>query len=57
MSERYRQVDVFGAEACTGNPVVVVLDAEDLDDETLRRFSVWSDPSECTFPLPHHAQC
>ncbi|WP_146340594.1 PhzF family phenazine biosynthesis protein [Nesterenkonia sp. NBAIMH1] len=49
---RFRQVDVFGQEPCTGNPVAVVLDAEGLDDEALRRFSVWSNLSECTFVLP-----
>lgn len=35
-----------------GNPVAVLLDAEGLDDETLRRFSVWSNLSESTFVLP-----
>lgn len=49
---RFRQVDVFGQESCTGNPVAVVLDAEGLDDEALRRFAVWSNLSECTFVLP-----
>ncbi|USY20417.1 PhzF family phenazine biosynthesis protein [Nocardiopsis exhalans] len=49
---RFRQVDVFGEESCTGNPVAVVLDAEGLDDEALRRFSVWSNLSECTFVFP-----
>ncbi|MGP6171621.1 PhzF family phenazine biosynthesis protein [Microbacterium sp. A204] len=49
---RFRQVDVFGEESCTGNPVAVVLDAEGLDDDALKRFSVWSNLSECTFVLP-----
>lgn len=52
MSRRFRQVDVFGEGSCTGNPVAVVLDADGLDDETLRSFSVWSNLSECTFVLP-----
>lgn len=52
MNRGFRQVDVFGQDACTGNPLAVVLDAEGLDDETLRRFSVWSNLSECTFVLP-----
>ncbi|MHA6694884.1 PhzF family phenazine biosynthesis protein [Homoserinimonas sp. A520] len=52
MGRRFRQVDVFGEGPCTGNPVAVVLDADGLDDETLRRFSVWSNLSECTFVLP-----
>lgn len=51
----FRQVDVFGAEPCTGNPVAVVLDADGLDDEAMRRFSVWSNLSECTFVLPPRA--
>ena len=52
MDRSFRQVDVFGEGSCTGNPVAVVLDAEGLDDETMRRFSVWSNLSECTFVLP-----
>jgi PhzF family phenazine biosynthesis protein len=52
MNRRFRQVDVFGEHLCTGNPVAVVLDAENLDDEVLRRFAVWSNLSECTFVLP-----
>ncbi len=52
MSRRFRQVDVFGEGSCTGNPVAVVLDADGLDDETMRKFSVWSNLSECTFVLP-----
>jgi PhzF family phenazine biosynthesis protein len=52
MSRRFSQVDVFGEDVCTGNPVAVVLDAEGLDDEVLRAFSVWSNLSECTFVLP-----
>lgn len=52
MGHRFRQVDVFGMDTCTGNPVAVILDAEGLDDERLRRFSAWSNLSECTFVLP-----
>ena len=52
MTRRFRQVDVFGEGSCTGNPVAVVLDAEGLNDEALRRFAVWSNLSECTFVLP-----
>ncbi|WP_051297276.1 PhzF family phenazine biosynthesis protein [Brevibacterium album] len=51
-TRRFRQVDVFGQAPCTGNPVAVILDADGLDDEALRRFSVWSNLSECTFVLP-----
>ncbi len=52
MNRRFSQVDVFGEDPCTGNPVAVVLDAEGLDEEAMRRFSVWSNLSECTFVLP-----
>lgn len=43
---------MFGQDPGTGNPVAVVLDANGLEDEELRRFSVWSNLSECTFVLP-----
>lgn len=56
MKRRFRQVDVFGEDRCTGNPVAVVLDAEGLDDNAMRRFSVWSNLSECTFVLPPPTQ-
>lgn len=49
MRRNFRQVDVFGSGPYTGNPVAVVLDAEGMVDEELRRFSVWSNLSECTF--------
>lgn len=52
MHRRFRQVDVFGDAPGTGNPVAVVLDAEGLSDDDLRRFSVWTNLSECTFVLP-----
>lgn len=52
MKRRFRQVDVFGEDPCTGNPVAVVLDVEAVDEEAMRRFSVWSNLSECTFVLP-----
>lgn len=52
MDFSFRQVDVFGTGACTGNPVAVILDAEDIDEDAMRRFSVWSNLSECTFVLP-----
>lgn len=52
MQRRFRQVDVFHETECTGNPVAVVLDAGDLDDEVMRQFAVWSNLSECTFVLP-----
>ncbi|MDR7110705.1 PhzF family phenazine biosynthesis protein [Microbacterium trichothecenolyticum] len=48
----FRQVDVFGLGSNDGNPVAVVLDADGLTDDAMRRFSVWTNLSECTFVLP-----
>ena len=52
VDRRFRQVDVFGQDPCSGNPVAVVLDAEGLDEAAMRRFSVWTNLSESTFVLP-----
>lgn len=52
MVRAFRQIDVFGDGPYTGNPVAVILDAEGLEDEQLRAFSVWTNLSECTFVLP-----
>lgn len=51
MSHPFRQIDVFGADPYAGNPVAVVLAADDVSDEAMRRFSVWTNLSECTFVL------
>jgi PhzF family phenazine biosynthesis protein len=48
---RYAQVDVFTTRAGYGNPVGVVLDAEDLDDAAMQRFAAWTNLSETTFVL------
>ncbi len=52
MTRSFRQIDVFGSDRYSGNPVAVVLDAVGLTDHEMRRFSVWSNLSECTFVLP-----
>ncbi|KQP73949.1 phenazine biosynthesis protein PhzF [Microbacterium sp. Leaf288] len=52
MRRAFRQVDVFGLGSNDGNPVAVVLDADGLADDAMRRFSVWTNLSECTFVLP-----
>lgn len=52
MNRRFRQVDVFGVDAFSGNPVAVILDSEGLADDQLRAFSAWTNLSECTFLLP-----
>lgn len=51
-SRRFSQVDVFTTTPYAGNPVAVVLDAEELDTETMQRFSHWTNLSETTFLLP-----
>lgn len=48
----FRQVDVFGTDPYTGNPVAVVLGAEGLTTEQMARISDWTNLSECTFVLP-----
>jgi PhzF family phenazine biosynthesis protein len=52
MARRFSQVDVFGSGPCSGNPVVVVLDAEGLSEEEMQRFARWTNLSETTFVLP-----
>ena len=47
----FRQVDVFGSGPLTGNPVAVVHDADDLDDERMQLFAQWTNLSETTFLL------
>ncbi|GIG55256.1 PhzF family phenazine biosynthesis protein [Demequina activiva] len=48
---QFRQVDVFGADPYTGNPVAVVLGADGLSTEQMARISAWTNLSECTFVL------
>ena len=52
MRRRFRQVDVFGESAYRGNPLAVVLDAEDLTTEQMQAFATWTNLSETTFLLP-----
>jgi PhzF family phenazine biosynthesis protein len=53
MSERaFRQIDVFGSGPFSGNPVAVVLNANDLSTAEMQRISAWTNLSECTFVLP-----
>lgn len=49
---RFQQVDVFTETPTLGNPVAVVLDAEDLSTEEMQRFAAWTNLSETTFVLP-----
>ncbi len=49
---RFAQVDVFSATAYLGNPVAVILDADDLEDADMQRIARWTNLSETTFVLP-----
>ncbi len=52
MSVPFKQVDVFTSEPYRGNPVAVVLEAQGLSDEQMRRIANWTNLSETTFVLP-----
>ena len=55
MLRQFRQVDVFTATPYLGNPVAVVLGADDLNDEQMRLFARWTNLSETTFVLAPQA--
>jgi PhzF family phenazine biosynthesis protein len=48
----YKVVDAFSAKPFLGNPVAVILDADGLDDATMRAIARWTNLSETTFLLP-----
>jgi PhzF family phenazine biosynthesis protein len=48
----YAQVDVFSPTAYLGNPVAVILEAEDLEEADMHRIARWTNLSETTFVLP-----
>ena len=52
MPRRFSQVDVFGGGSCSGNPVAVVLDTDELEAEEMQRFARWTNLSETTFVVP-----
>jgi len=52
MKRRYVVADVFTDQPFLGNPVAVVLDAEDLSPEQMQRIAVEFGYSETTFVLP-----
>ena len=52
MARRFSQVDVFTTTPYAGNPVAVVLDADGLATDEMRRFAHWANLSETTFVLP-----
>jgi PhzF family phenazine biosynthesis protein len=49
---RFLQVDAFSARPFYGNPVAVVLGADDLTSEAMQRIAAWTNLSETTFVLP-----
>jgi PhzF family phenazine biosynthesis protein len=51
-SRPFKQVDVFTATPYRGNPLAVVLDGSDIDDDAMQRFARWTNLSETTFLLP-----
>jgi PhzF family phenazine biosynthesis protein len=51
-ARRYEVVDVFAPGPLLGNPVAVVLDAEDLDPAAMQHIASWTNLSETTFVLP-----
>jgi len=55
VARQFRQVDVFTDTPYFGNPVAVVLGADGLSDEQMRRFARWTNLSETTFVLPPRA--
>jgi len=48
----FRQVDVFSIEALKGNPLAVVIDAEQFTDRQMAELASWTNLSETTFLLP-----
>lgn len=49
---RFLELDVFSASPGRGNPLGVVLEADDLDAGTMQRIAAWLNLSETTFVLP-----
>src|ERR1700712_3300487 len=47
----FHQVDVFSDAALRGNPVAVVLEADDLTEAEMRRMAGWTNLSETAFLL------
>lgn len=52
MKRRLLEMDVFGLQPLMGNPLAVVMHAEDLDSASMQRIAAWTNFSETTFVLP-----
>ena len=55
MPRRYVQLDVFAPRPGTGNPLGVVLDADDMDTASMQALAAWLNLSETIFFLPPDA--
>ncbi|QBI20430.1 PhzF family phenazine biosynthesis protein [Egibacter rhizosphaerae] len=55
MRRRFLQLDVFSPVPYLGNPLAVVVDAEGLDTDDMRRIARWTNLSETVFLLPPDA--
>jgi PhzF family phenazine biosynthesis protein len=51
-SYKFKQVDVFTNQPFYGNPVAVILDAQNLAASDMQRIAAWTNLSETTFLLP-----
>ncbi|WP_313605356.1 PhzF family phenazine biosynthesis protein [Rhizobium sp.] len=51
----FQQVDVFSSQPMRGNPLAVVIGADDLDDAQMQAFANWTNLSETTFLLKPRA--
>ncbi len=56
MTYRFHLVDVFTSRPYYGNPLAVVVGAEDVTTEEMQRFANWMNLSETTFLLPPTAE-
>ena len=54
MNRRFELVDVFSELPLSGNPLAVVLDADDLSTDAMLQLTRWLNLSETTFLLPPH---
>ena len=50
-SRPFAEIDVFSATPYLGNPVAVILDADDVDDDSMKRVARWTNLSETVFLL------
>lgn len=51
-TRRYYQIDVFSHRLLKGNPLAVIVDAQDLDQSTMQAIARWTNLSETSFLLP-----